>query len=124
MGNLSQHFDKQEFDCKGNGCCDKTAVINPILVDALEQLRLLAGGKQIRINSGIRCKKHNELIGGAKDSFHVKCDAADVEPPKGMTPDKFAELAKKIPVFKNGGIGIYKSWVHLDVRGFKARWRG
>jgi hypothetical protein len=35
-----------------------------------------------------------------------------------------AVIAEEIPLFREGGIGVYASWVHLDVRqSGKARWR-
>jgi uncharacterized protein YcbK (DUF882 family) len=123
MKMLSKNFEKQEFDCKGNGCCDKTQIPNQLLIDGIQQLRDMCG-RPLHINSGIRCAKHNKAVGGSENSFHVSGDAADVSVPKDLSPDQFASMAKKIPQFKNGGIGIYKSWIHVDVRGFKARWRG
>jgi uncharacterized protein YcbK (DUF882 family) len=50
--------------------------------------------------------------------------AADVSCPDGMTAEDLAQEAEAIPAFQQGGIGIYPSWVHLDVRTTgKARWR-
>lgn len=42
--------------------------------------------------------------------------------PRVKVPVLDAEL--KIPAECGGGSGIYKSWVHVDVRGKRARWRG
>lgn len=123
MGNLSKNFDKQEFDCKGNGCCDKTQLPDQLLIDGIQQLRDLLG-QPLHINSGIRCEKHNKAVGGEDNSYHVKRMACDINVPDDLTPNQLASMAKKIPQFKNGGIGIYKTWIHVDVRGNKARWRG
>ena len=50
--------------------------------------------------------------------------AADVFCPDGMTTEDLAQEAEKIPAFKQGGIGIYPSWVHLDIRTTgKEMWR-
>ena len=38
--------------------------------------------------------------------------------------NQFKNISQKINVFKNGGIGKYKSWVHVDVRSGAARWNG
>jgi uncharacterized protein YcbK (DUF882 family) len=44
--------------------------------------------------------------------------------PDGISPGQLADLAEGIDLFREGGIGIYPSWVHLDVRkNGKARWR-
>ena len=41
-----------------------------------------------------------------------------------VSPEQLAVIAEEIPLFREGGIGVYASWVHLDVRqSGKARWR-
>jgi uncharacterized protein YcbK (DUF882 family) len=48
--------------------------------------------------------------------------AADISC-KELTPHELAALANQVSVFREGGIGVYVSWVHLDVRkNGKARW--
>ena len=118
---LSNNFNYSEFACKGTGCCGKTAVCDPRLVDGLEQLRKLAG-KPLTINSGFRCKTHNARIGGADDSIHTYGMAADVKTPNGLTDEQFRTMAEMVSQFRDGGIGIYNGRIHVDVRGTKARW--
>lgn len=119
MGDLSKYFSKKEFSCK---CCGRIRIDNRLL-DALESLRELVG-LPIIITSGYRCAKHNKNIGGAADSYHVKGMAADIMIHfKKMSKEKFIEKIKEIPAFKHGGIGVYESWVHVDVRLNKARWK-
>ncbi len=56
--------------------------------------------------------------------FHTVAMAADVLVPEGWTADALAELATTIDVFCTGGIGVYPTWVHVDVRTTgPARWR-
>lgn len=97
--------------------------MDPRLVAGLQALRDRMG-KPLTISSGFRCKRHNRAIGGAKDSLHTLAMAADVLVPEGWTPEAFAELAESIDVFRTGGIGVYPTWVHVDVRTTgPARWR-
>jgi uncharacterized protein YcbK (DUF882 family) len=123
MGDISKNFNRIEFACKGKNCCDHSAAVHPDLIDALQALRDLIG-KPLSITSGFRCNRHNKNVGGAEHSFHTLGMAADVSCPGGPTPNELAELAESIPLFRNGGIGVYPSWVHLDVRkSGQARWK-
>ncbi len=122
MGDLTANFSRHEFKCKGLDCCGGSDPINIYLVKNLQNLRDMVG-KSLIITSGFRCRKHNEAIGGAHNSQHIYGDGADVKVPTGMTPDQLKELAERIPAFKLGGIGLYSTWVHLDVRkNGPARW--
>lgn len=122
MGNLTANFSRNEFKCKGLNCCGGSDPINIELVRSLQNLRDMVG-KALIVTSGFRCRKHNTEIGGAHNSQHIYADAADVKVPNGMTPDQLKEFAEKIPAFKLGGIGLYSTWIHLDVRkNGPARW--
>lgn len=120
---LSKNFMLSEFTCKC-GCKPPSSVISRLrfLVQfGLQPLRDLAG-EPLSVNSGYRCFAHNKSVGGAKNSRHPIGDAADI---RGTTlsPQELAALAENIPVFKHGGMGIYPTFVHLDTRGFRARWK-
>jgi len=122
MGDLSKNFSRSEFACKGKHCCSNSAVVHPDLITALQELRELIGFP-LRIASGFRCNKHNHEIGGASGSFHTIGMAADISCPVGFTAQSIAAKAEQIELFKNGGIGIYPTWIHVDVRKTgKARW--
>jgi uncharacterized protein YcbK (DUF882 family) len=82
-------------------------------------------GQPIRVTSGFRSKEHNKKIGGALNSFHVLGMAADIQVAK-VKPEEVAkaiELLIKEGKMKEGGLGIYRTWVHYDFRGTKARWK-
>lgn len=110
------HFTKAEFACKC-GCGFDT--VDPELLEVLEELRE-AYNVPITINSGCRCEKHNKLVGGEPKSQHLLGTAADIVV-KGVSPYKvFQYLDRK---YKGKyGIGLYSSWVHIDVRPQQARW--
>ena len=123
MGDLSKNFSRSEFACKGTNCCGHSAPVQPELISALQALRNQLN-LPLSITSGFRCNRHNESVGGAARSFHTLGMAADVACLEGMTAEDLAQAAEAIPAFQQGGIGIYPSWVHLDVRTTgKARWR-
>ena len=80
--------------------------------------------RPIEITSGYRTASYNARIGGAKASRHILGDAADIKV-AGMTPRQVAETIERLiseGKMLEGGIGIYKTWVHYDTRGNKARW--
>ena len=114
---LSKHFSEEEFRCKDG----MLKAIDMKLVDGLEKLRALAGNKPIHINSGYRSLGYNKKMGGAPKSQHVLGKAADITI-EGFTPKQVADLAEKVPQFRNGGIGIYGTFTHVDVRKGRARW--
>ena len=121
-----KNFTYKEFTCPcgcGFNCTSKK------LATALQDLRDLIN-KPIIINSACRCEKHNAKVGGVPKkadgsggSLHMKGLAADIRV-EGMSPKSLATEAEKIAAFKNGGIGIYSTFVHVDVRGHRARWLG
>jgi uncharacterized protein YcbK (DUF882 family) len=50
--------------------------------------------------------------------------AADIKV-KGLTPLEVYNAIEKLIAdgkMKQGGLGLYRSWVHYDIRGVKARW--
>jgi len=114
---LSKHFNEDEFKCRDGSKRE----MDKALVDGLEKIRELAGNKSIIINSGYRSATYNKKIGGAPKSQHVLGKAADIVI-KDFTPKQVAEFAEKVPCFRNGGIGIYSTFTHVDTRKGQARW--
>lgn len=118
---LSKSFTTADFDCKCKRPTCSTTTVNPVLVTCLETFLILAG--KFAIDSGFRCRLHNHEVGGAEDSQHVKGNAADCRSLEGKTGVELATQAVLITDFRNGGIGTYFPFVHLDVRGVRARWK-
>lgn len=123
---LTQNFTLNEFKSKDGKEFPLDVINNLRFLSVQLQTLRNALGKSISITSGYRSPEHNKKIGGALNSFHVKGMAADIQVP-GMTPkevyDKIEELIKSGSIVQ-GGLGLYKSWVHYDTRGVKARWNG
>lgn len=116
-----KYFKPEEFACQC-GCGAKN--INHDLVKILEKIREHYG-KPVRINSGVRCKTHNERVGGAANSQHLDtyANAADIGTISGTTPRAMAAYVETL-MPNTGGIGIYSWGIHVDVRKTKARWNG
>ena len=116
---FGEHFLCEEFMCP---CCGVALMDRDFMV-ALNRLRALAG-RPIWVNSGFRCFNHNYAIGGAPGSYHMAGKAADIVI-VGLTLNEMIELAEQVDAFRNGGIGVYprKGFIHLDSRGYRARWK-
>ena len=77
------------------------------------------------INSAYRAPAYNAAIGGETNSLHMQNRAIDFRCATG-TPAQWAEFLhqqRRAGVFK-GGIGVYKTFVHVDTRGTNADWTG
>lgn len=105
---LSTNFKVKEFKCNDGS---DTILIDSTLVSYLQQIRDWAG-KSVTINSGYRTESYNAQIGGAKNSYHVKGQAADIVV-SGKTP---LEVARKAENLGMKGIIKYDSFVHVDTR--------
>lgn len=116
---LSEHFDSSEFACKcGCGGMHNGAGINPRLVQVLECMRSIIG-EPLELSCGYRCPSHNAEVGGVWNSQHVYGNAADVQCPDNVALDDLYDAAEYAGA---DGIGRYSWGVHVDVRGYKARW--
>jgi uncharacterized protein YcbK (DUF882 family) len=116
MGDISKHFSRHEFACK---CGCGFATVDVELIEVLENLRETYQAP-VKINSGCRCKKHNEAVGGEEDSKHMQGIAADIVV-TGLSPAKVYQYLN----LEHGGkygVGEYAGWVHIDVRQELARW--
>lgn len=72
-------------------------------------------GKKVVMNSGYRTPPHNDEVGGAENSYHKKCMAADIFIP-GVPKSELIAFARQEPLV--GGLGCYpgRDFIHIDVR--------
>ena len=119
MGDLTKNLSRHEFRCQCGVCEFRAADFE--LVKILQSVVDHFQADHIFITSGIRCEDHNAQVGGAVDSQHVKGLAADFYVSDTDVDDIADYLDWKFP--DKYGIGVYKTWIHLDVRKTKARWR-
>jgi len=115
---VSDNFSRHEFKCKCGNNCGHIA-IDTILLNVLEDVRTHFN-KPVIINSANRCIKYNRTIGSKDTSQHTKGTAADIVV-KDHTPEEvYAYIdSQRINI---GGLGIYDTFVHVDVREEMARW--
>ena len=122
---LSPNFNLSEFNSKDGAVTPPVAIKNlKELCLSLEVLRQELGSKSIKINSGYRSPKHNEAQGGKSNSQHLSGKAADIVV-SGVDPKVVADTIEKLMTsgrMKQGGIGRYSGFTHIDVRGTKVRW--
>lgn len=112
---VSPNFILSEFEC--SHC--KAVKLSSDLLNKLQDLRNQLG-RPIQVNSGYRCPEHNTNVGGAKNSLHLTGKAADISLRNlDIDPIELADFAEEIG-FK--GIGLYNTFIHLDVRDGRARW--
>ena len=121
---LTKNFTQREFRSK-DGAKMPLDVLDNIkeLACNLQVLRDLLG-ESIKINSGYRSEAHNKAIGGVKSSKHTKGLAADIRV-KGLETDDLYLLIESLIKqgdMQEGGLGVYDTFVHYDIRGTRARW--
>lgn len=121
---MTPNFKLDEFQCKCG--CEMTPEVTLNIFKLALQLQVLRDeiNAPITINSAYRCASHNKKIGGVPKSQHVLGKAADIKV-KGVSPKKIAEKINKLigsGYILQGGIGIYPSFTHYDIRGTLARW--
>lgn len=115
---LSSNFKVSEFACKDGS---DAVLVAPRLVMVLQTIRDHFGAA-VTINSGYRTPQYNAKVGGVTDSQHCYGTAADITV-KGQKPAAVAAYARTImPDW--GGVGVYDSFTHIDVREVKADWKG
>jgi uncharacterized protein YcbK (DUF882 family) len=122
---LTPNFDLEEFNCRDG---------TPVPPEFMGNVRELAAnlqvlrddiGEPLHVNSGYRTPSYNKKVGGKPASKHMKAQAGDLVT-RSYTPKQLAAKIEKLIAagkMKQGGLGIYPSFVHYDVRGTKARWK-
>lgn len=120
---LTENFSREEFDSKDGAEMPE---------EVLENVKELAKNLQvirdhikmpIKINSGYRSPEYNKKVGGADKSQHLFAKAADLN--TSLAPQVLHKIILNLieeGKIKEGGLGLYNSFVHYDIRGKKARW--
>jgi hypothetical protein len=121
---LTKDFWLSEFACKDG---------TPVPLVLMPNVRLLATNLQvirdtvnepIYLNSAYRHPSYNKAVGGAEDSRHLYAEAGDLRA-KTLSPDKLSGVIKELIAdgkIHDGGLGLYNSFTHYDVRPKPARW--
>lgn len=129
---LSKHFTIEEFDCRdGTKVSPRDyAGLEYLCRTYLEPLRAKYG--RVSIHSGFRTRSYNARIGGASNSYHIYTahdgndQACDFSCAKGRPSDWHRTLTFLRNKHRGGkgGLGLYSSFVHVDIRDYKSDWRG
>lgn len=89
----------------------------------LETFRHRLGDVALAFLSWYRSPAHNRAVGGASQSRHMQADATDLTPGTIARVGRAKIMSVANAVFAKGGVGDYPSGaVHVDSRGYKARW--
>lgn len=121
---LTPNFSKSEFDCRDGSEMPSDVLDN--VKELAKNLQVIRDeiGKSIHVNSGYRSPSYNKKIGGATRSQHLLGNAADLRV-NGMKPSELHKVILRLIKGKKiseGGVGLYRTFVHYDIRGRKARW--
>ncbi len=89
--------------------------------DILQPIRD-AYGKAVVVTSGYRCGKLNEVVGGAKNSDHVYCCAADIRSTSDTPEDNKRLWEIVVWLYKQGKLPTLKQcineygfdWIHVS----------
>ena len=115
MGNLSEHFNHQDFFCRCEACkASKEYKIHLGLVGVLEALAVKLN-KPIKIKMAFRCEAENERLGGGRKSFHLRGKAAHIYV-EGMQPQELFKHLREIEDVKGLGLNLDDGTVHVDLR--------
>ncbi len=102
---IKEYFKNGEIECQ----CGCGLLPSERSIERLYAFRIIMGGP-ITINSGARCKTHNEAVGGASNSPHLK-GAFDVK----IKPADEWRAIQAAQAVGFTGIGINNNiFLHLD----------
>lgn len=123
---MTENFSLAEFACKDGTPVPKSLL--PNVKELAQNLQVLRDylGEPLSVLSAYRSPAHNAKVGGKPNSMHLQAMAADLSC-KSKTPKQLHAIIEKLIAdkkMKQGGLGLYKGFVHYDIRGRKARWNG
>ena len=90
------------------------------IAEVMQNVKGLFGGAPIKVNSWYRDPVTNRRVGGASQSRHMVGDAVDFHIPGVSLVDVYNRLD---PWWgSRGGLARGQGFVHIDGRGYRARW--
>lgn len=113
---LSANFTVREFACKDGS---DFFLVASALVVLLQKIRDHFNAP-VEITSAYRTAAHNKAVGGSSGSQHLQGTAADIKV-AGISPLAVAQYAEYL-MPGSGGIGVYGTFTHVDVRAARSRW--
>lgn len=144
---VSPHFQLKQFLCKQYAAFPKFVLLSEKLLMKLEMIleklnEIEYRGETLEVMSGYRTPAYNRSLGNVRYSRHMWGDASDILVKRDLNHDGKLDFKDSLIVrdivesleadfpdaFSAGGIGVYKRtgfhgpFVHVDARGFRARW--
>jgi hypothetical protein len=130
---MSDHFKADEVACRC-GCGFGGDATDGPFFQFMELTRAVNGGRPLMVRSWHRCEKQNALWGGVENSAHTRGVAADIRVRGGgerveivvaailaklvmmgnITENQAVIWAEELRT-ENLGIGVARTFVHLDV---------
>ena len=89
--------------------------LRALVDEVLDPLRE-AYGKPIRVNSGYRCPRLNNLVGGSPNSQHMRGEAADIQPVDGNEADLEVLAQFLIANGKFDQLILYPTFIHVSYK--------
>ena len=123
-GQITADFHIREFKCSDGTKVPEGLLPNVAVLAAQLQIIRDYINTSITLNSAYRTEAYNVKCGGSPNSQHLQAKAADMVTGK-YSPKQLAVIVKKLIKEKKilqGGVGVYPSFVHYDIRGVEARW--
>lgn len=122
----TKNFKASEFACNDKAKSKVPVEYYGNLQELMNNLQVLRDhlGKPVKINSGFRTVAYNNSIpNSVKFSMHLVAKAADIQV-QGYTPIQLVKVIAELIAkgkMKDGGIGLYDTFIHYDV-GHIRRW--
>lgn len=128
---IARSFVLDEFECHDGTDVPDNLLPNVIELASkvLQPVRDVCG--PIVVISGYRTPEYNDRVKGAKNSTHLTAEGADVRAAQMPHAEFVATVNDMIQhgrLPRLGGMGVYRTWIHLDIRkaadGHLRRWNG
>jgi uncharacterized protein YcbK (DUF882 family) len=126
VGQITPHFSWSEFACHDQA---RTPVPEHLRENArllaieLERVRAACFGQPLTVTRAYSTPEHNATIpGAAPRSYHLRCLAADILPPAGLTSQQLYDTVRRLPALYQDSRIRFVRWykttghVHLDLR--------
>ncbi len=113
MKELAKSSTANKLGIDNTPTSEASVALSNLVTHVLDPLREMYG-KPITVNSGYRCPKLNAAVGGAKNSQHMKGEAADITAGNKTENKKLFELIRdNLPFDQLLNESDY-SWVHVS----------
>ena len=113
MKELAKSSTAEKLGIDTTPTSEASAQLSNLVTHVLDPLREMYG-KPITVNSGYRCPKLNDAVGGAKNSQHMRGEAADITAGSKTENKKLFELIRDNLPFDQLIDESDYSWVHVS----------